>query len=221
VKPPAPRGESLGNWITRLDAKIAELEADPRVKVMTVWKGRPMVAGLIKGIERKVGAKVDRGLLEVYLQANGLGVVWVPKDVETNVRLKKNQRPSMMDLESLPPSAGIIALAPLHEVFGIGKPAFLDYSQFMAGEPPHWGFDFPGNFYTPAFVQQGTDLVVKVGDDHGAAWDGPAVSFSQYLEGVLATWGSVAARRAVFIEGKGVVAKPWTLEMTLKEALSA
>jgi hypothetical protein len=71
------------------------------------------------------------------------------------------------------------------------------------GPPPHWGFDFPGNFYTPAFVRVGDGLQVRVGDDHGAAWDGPTVSFERYLENVLATWGSIDERVKHFVKGKG------------------
>jgi hypothetical protein len=113
----------------------------------------------------------------------------------------------------------VIALMPVNEVFGLGRPRpFFDYAQFMPGAPHHWGFDFPGNYYTPAFVVTDAGLRVKVGDDHGAAWDGPAVPFERYMEAVLATWGSVEARARVFVRGSGKPPKPWRLDEALAAA---
>ncbi len=216
AKAAASTGGGVASWIARLDAKIAELRASSGAKVLAVWRGDPISSETIKEIEAKVGA-LDAGIRDFYAQANGLGLVWVLADAHVRGSLKEDGRPSMRELEDLPPSAGVIALIPLEEVFGLTEAPFFDYAEFMPASSPHWGFDFPGNFYTPAFVREGDALTVKVGDDHGAAWDGKAVSFEQYLEGVLATWGLVNARADVFIHGKGR-ARPMTLAQALAEA---
>jgi hypothetical protein len=215
AKAASPAGGVAG-WFTRLAAKIAELRAEPGAKVLAVWRGEPISSQMIEAIEGKVGA-LDAGIRDFYAQANGIGLVWVLADAHVRVSLKEDSRPSMREIEELPPSAGVIALIPLEEVFGVTEAPFFDYAEFIPASSPHWGFDFPGNFYTPAFVREGDALRVKVGDDHGAAWDGKAVSFEQYLEGVLATWGLVDARADVFIHGKGR-AKPMTLAQALAEA---
>ena len=206
----------VASWFARLEAKIAELRASSGAKVLAVWRGDPISSDLVTAIEAKVGG-LDAGLRDFYAQANGLAVVWVLADAHVRGALKEDSLPSMRELEDLPPSAGVIALMPLEKVFGVGEEPFFDYAQYMPETPSHWGFDFPGNFYTPAFVRVGTALKVKVGDDHGAAWDGKAVTFEQYLEGVLATWGLVNARADVFINGNGR-ARPMTLAQALAEA---
>lgn len=211
----------LADWVARFRSMVSTLESDPRAHVLASWEGPRMVPGLIKEVEKRIGGPLDPAIGNVYLQVNGFGVVWVPKGREVGVRLSRRKRPSMMDLEGLPPGAGVIAVMPIHEVFGLGRRPFFDYAQFMPGEPPHWGFDFPGNFYTPAFVQTSQGLMVKVGDDHGASWDAPAVTFERYMENVLATWGGVAARARVFIKGKGKPVKEESLTQALAAALSA
>ena len=135
-----------------------------------------------------------------YQQANGLALVWGPKG-ECPRPVKG--RPTMMYIEALGGARGAIYMPPVGDVFGVRGRAEFDYAQYMPGAPSHWGFDFPGNFYTPAFVRVGDGLQVRVGDDHGAAWDGPTVSFERYLENVLATWGSIDERAKQFVNGKG------------------
>ena len=217
AKAASPAGGGLASWSTRLDKMIAALRADAGVKVLAVWRGEPISPESIAAVEGKIGIGLDAGIRDFYAQANGLAVVWVLADAHVRVSLKQDGRPSMQELEELPPSAGVIALIPLEEVFGVDEAPFFDYARFMPETPPHWGFDFPGNFYTPAFVRVGSELRVKVGDDHGAAWDGKAVTFEMYLEGVLATWALVAARADVFIHGKGR-AKPMTLAQARADA---
>jgi hypothetical protein len=211
---PTPAGSGpLGDWVARLHAQVAALRAHPDVELLERRIGGPTHAKDLRLIERKLGFDLDAEVRDLYLQANGVLVVWVRHGQRGNIPRRRHL--SSRDLESMPPGAGIVALAPAHQVFGKPGPVRMDYAQFMPGAPPHWGFDFPGNYYTPAFVREGDALRVKVGDDHGAAWDGPSVSLARYLENVLATWGSVQARGHSFVRGKGAAVKPMTLDQVL------
>ncbi|MBK9754598.1 MAG: hypothetical protein IPO88_14035 [Nannocystis sp.] len=209
---PAATTGALSGWLQRLNAAIAALQAHPEVDVVANWQAPGATAAQLDAVEAKLGLKLDPAIRNLYQQVNGLALVWGPKgECPRSVK----GRPTMMYIESLWGSRGAIFLYPIGEVFGVkGRPTF-DYAQFMPGDPPHWGFDFPGNFYTPAFVQVGDELRVRVGDDHGAAWDGPTVSFERYLENVLASWGSIDQRAEQFVTGKGAAIKPMQLAKLL------
>lgn len=190
----------LADWLARLNTSIASLQADPRIDVVVNWRAPGATLAQLDAVEAKLGLKLGPAIRNLYQQADGLALVWGPKGECPPVL---RGRPKMMYIEGLGGARGAIYFPPIGEVFGVrGRPTF-DYAQFMAGAPAHWGFDFPGNFYTPAFVRVGDGLQVRVGDDHGAAWDGPTVSFERYLENVLATWGSIDERVKHFVKGKG------------------
>jgi hypothetical protein len=190
----------LGDWLARLNASIASLQADPRVDVVVNWQAPGATVEQLDAVEAKLGVKLGPAIRNFYQQVNGLALVWGPKG-ECPKPLRG--RPKMMYMESLGGARGAIYMPPVGDVFGVRGRAEFDYAQFMDGAPSHWGFDFPGNFYTPAFVRVGDGLQVRVGDDHGAAWDGPTVSFERYLENVLASWGSIDERARQFVQGKG------------------
>ena len=206
-------GGPLGDWVTQLKAQIEILKKHPDIELLEKRVGSPAQAKDLRLIERKLGFDLDPAVRDLYLQANNVLVVWIRRGQRGNI--PRSRHLSARDLESMPPGAGIIALAPAHQVFGKPGPVRMDYAQYMPGEPPHWGFDFPGNYYTPAFVRDGDTLKVRVGDDHGAAWDGPTVTLERYMEVVLATWGSIDARAKIFVRGKGAAVKPMTLDQVL------
>ena len=191
---------SLGDWLARLNTSIASLQADPRVDVVVNWQAPGATPAQLDAVEKKLGFSLGAAVRSFYQQANGLALVWGPKG-ECPRPVKG--RPTMMYIEALGGARGAIYMPPVGDVFGVRGRAEFDYAQYMPGAPSHWGFDFPGNFYTPAFVRVGDGLQVRVGDDHGAAWDGPTVSFERYLENVLATWGSIDERAKQFVNGKG------------------
>lgn len=203
----------LGDWVTRLKAQVEILKKHPGVELLAKRIGTPTQAKDLRLIERKLGFDLDPAVRDLYLQANDVFIVWIRRGERGMIPRRRHIGPR--ELENLPPGAGVIALAPAHAVFGKPGPVRMDYAKYMPGEPPHWGFDFPGNFYTPAFVRDGDTLKVRVGDDHGAAWDGPTVSLERYMEVVLATWGSVEARVKAFVRGKGAAVKPMTLDQVL------
>lgn len=209
---PAATTGALSGWLQRLNAAIATLQAHPEVDVVANWQAPGATAAQLDAVEAKLGLKLDPAIRSLYQQVNGLALVWGPKG-ECPRPVKG--RPTMMYIESLWGSRGAIFLYPIGEVFGVSGPATFDYAQFMPGDPPHWGFDFPGNFYTPAFVRVGDQLRVRVGDDHGAAWDGPTVTFERYLENVLASWGSIDERARQFVTGKGAAIQPMQLAKLL------
>lgn len=209
----APGSGPLGDWVARLNAMIAVLKKHPGVELLEKRVGTPAQAKDLRLIERELGFDLDPAVRDLYLQANGVLVVWIRRGERGNI--PRSRHLSARDLEFVPPGAGVIALAPAHQVFGKPGPVRMDYAKFMPGEPPHWGFDFPGNYYTPAFVRVDDALKVKVGDDHGAAWDGPVVTLERYMEVVLATWGSIDARARVFVRGKGAAVLPMTLDQVL------
>ena len=180
----------------------SEQELAARWWVPDAWPigGGEVASAQLDAVEKKLGFSLGAAVRSFYQQANGLALVWGPKG-ECPRPVKG--RPTMMYIEALGGARGAIYMPPVGDVFGVRGRAEFDYAQYMPGAPSHWGFDFPGNFYTPAFVRVGDGLQVRVGDDHGAAWDGPTVSFERYLENVLATWGSIDERAKQFVNGKG------------------
>ncbi len=208
TSPPGP----LSDWVSRLHARIDELWKNPAVDILSAWCAPGATESQLARVEAKLGVKLDPAIRNLYTQANGLQLVWVPRGEASHIPVCDGVM-SMYTLESLPSVGGVISLPSIGDVFGVRKNSkMLDYSTFEEpGASSKWGFDFPGNFYTPAFVRSGNGLAVMVGDDHGAAWDGPSVSFERYLENVLATWGSMDARREMFIRGRGKPVAPQPL----------
>jgi len=191
----APRGRAT-DWLARFDAQLAELQANPGVKVLSTWRGRPAAPAQLAAIEGALGVTLDPTFHALYGAANGLAQVWVPVSEARGLKALPG-RPRLADLEGLPDTAGIVFFPPLEEVLGVSGAPVLDYARFMDDAPTRWGFDFPGNYYTPALRRVGDGLVVQVGDDHGAAWDGVLVALADYLQIVLSTWGTLGARRAL------------------------
>ncbi len=201
----------LGDWVQRVHEAAAILSKHPQVDVLARWQGPPVDPAVLDAIEAKLGVPLGEAARNLYLQADGLALVWVPKGEGPRAI---RGRPTMRSLEPLT-SGGAIALWPVAEVFGLrGAPAF-DYRQTTDDGASRWGFDFPGNYYTPAFVRVGDELRVQVGDDHGAAWDGPTVTLDRYLENVLASWGALDARREQFVRGSGEAIEPVPLATLL------
>ena len=193
----------LGTYRERFLARVAELEAHEAVKVLSAGVGDPVDPAVLDAAAAKYGVTLTDEERELYARMDGCWLVWVgveAAEYDKKIHKLKKGLPRPSDLKELDLRAfRVIAMPPLAEVFG--KP--LDYASFMgAGEPPRLGFDFPGEYTTPALVVRDGRIRVEVGDDHGAAWDGRGSSLEDYVETILATYGDVELRRAIYLKGK-------------------
>ncbi|MFO0758511.1 MAG: hypothetical protein U0359_18610 [Byssovorax sp.] len=193
----------LATYRERFLAMIASLEAHDAVKVLSAGVGDPIDPAEVDAAAARASVTLSPEERELYARMNGAWLVWVgveaPEYDKKAHKLKKGP-PAPRDLEAFDTRAfRIIALAPIEQVFG--RP--FDYAKFMGpGEPPRLGFDFPGQYTTPALVVRDGRVRVEVGDDHGAAWDGSSSSLEDYVETILATFGDVELRRAIYLKGK-------------------
>lgn len=193
----------LGTYRERFLARIAELEANEAVKVLSAGVGDPVDPTIVDTAAAKYGVTLTAEERELYARMNGCWLVWVGVEAaEYDKKLHKLKKglPRPSDLKGLDLRAfRVIAMPPIEEV--LGKP--FDYASFMGeGAPPRLGFDFPGDFTTPALVVGDGRFRVEVGDDHGAAWDGRSSSLEDYVETILATYGDVELRRAIYLKGQ-------------------
>jgi hypothetical protein len=120
----------LGDWLARLNASIASLQADPRVDVVVNWQAPGATVEQLDAVEAKLGVKLGPAIRNFYQQVNGLALVWGPKG-ECPKPLRG--RPKMMYMESLGGARGAIYMPPVGDVFGVRGRAEFDYAQFMAG----------------------------------------------------------------------------------------
>lgn len=192
------------------DALVRELEAHPRVQILGVWRGEAstreaVVAAFAKGLRFVPSDEIQR----FYAERDGCALLWADAErvpATGGVYARHDAFPSFARLEDLDTTfVHAIAMPPLAQVFG---PLMLDYanppsSQGTRPAPLYprsfVGFDFPGMYFTPAFVIDGGVVRVQMGDDHGVFDDGrPTVDFATYVGAVLATRGSVHWRAQLF-----------------------
>jgi hypothetical protein len=165
------------------DRLVRELEAHPRVHIACVWRGVPCdPASLVPHFVARFGISPGDDVLSFYAARNGCALIWMAKDNPPfdPVRHARRDEPLMLGRicdDFADPSVFLIAMPPIEQVLG---PDALDYAKYHV-EPSDpldryardfIGFDFPGDYYTPAFVVERGRIEVQVGDDHGVFDDG-------------------------------------------------
>ena len=199
--PDLPRTR-LSDFRERFLAMIAELEANPDVRILCKVVGDPTSPAKLDAVATRNGFSLSAEERDFYARMNGSALVWAAihsKAYDPKVHKPKKGWPTMPFLEGLDVAAiRIISMPPFDKVFE--RP--FDYSEWLDESPPRIGFDFPGNYTTPAFVIRDGRITVEVGDDHGACWDGRSTSFEDYVETVLATYGDVTVRRDIYVDRK-------------------
>lgn len=197
-----PGTTRLGDFRERLIARIAELAARDDIKVLYSVIGDPVSPEAVDAAGAKLGVSWSPEERELYARMNGFCLVWVSTDApqfEKSIHKPKKGRPAPKLLEELDTSAfRVIDMRPIEDV--VDTP--VDYAKWLSDETPRIGFDFPGNYTTPALVIRDGRVMVEVGDDHGAAWDSRASTLEDYAETILATWGDVELRRAIYLKGE-------------------
>jgi hypothetical protein len=192
------------------DRLVRELEAHPRVHIACVWRGVPCdPASLVPHFVARFGIAPGDDVLSFYAARNGCALIWMAKDdpLFDPVRLARRDEPPFGRIyrDFVDPSMFLIAMPPIEQVLG---PDALDYAAQYHVDPGDpldryarnfIGFDFPGDYYTPAFVVERGRVEVQVGDDHGVFDDGrPTVPFDLYVDAVIATKGSIEWRNELF-----------------------
>lgn len=200
----------------RLLDMIEALKGNKAVAVVYAHIGTPLEIASLQKVASSAGVKLTPEQIAFYSEVGEFYLVWAPihhPSYDAKVHKPKPGRPNMFTLEQLDTAAfRIIAMPTLNEVL-VKNPMTYDSDDDIA----RYGFDFPGNFETPALVkeQDGT-LNVAVGSDYGADWDSRTTTFGDYVELVISSWGDVASRRTFYQSGKKAKAPaPITLESLL------
>lgn len=192
------------------DRMVRELEAHPRVRVLCVARG---AAGDSKAqvplFAKHLGIGPGDDVRAFYAARDGCALLWCDADdpaYDPARHARDDAFPRLDRQEDLPmESLHVIAMPPVAELFG---PRGFDYARGERAAPgdaleryhrSYWGFDFPRDYYTPAFCVERGRVMVQVGDDHGTFEDRrPTVAFDDYLCGVLGTRGSIPWRHRFF-----------------------
>ncbi|MFY0534476.1 BRCT domain-containing protein [Nannocystis pusilla] len=204
---PAPTGSHP--FHAAFDRLVAELEAHPRVHLAIVHRGPPRDPGsIVPPFVSRLGIAPTDDVIAFYAERDGCALVWLDRDdpqLDAAVHARDDRMPTIARIDELmTDTMHLIAMPAIDRVFG---PEGLDYSRAHAtidGEMERYarsfvGFDFVGDWYTPAFLVDRGVVRVQVGDDHGVFDDGrPTVSFDDYVGAVVATKGSNRWRGELF-----------------------
>lgn len=219
---------ALADFLPRFRQMVAALEAHPDVRILESHIAPPVSEADVRAVHEHLGAELDPAILNFHRQCDGLSLMWVTTD-------NPNADSNNTSFNDYHPGDGAINIYPLKEVFVDANWSEIHYFEFMkdheddqefAGRSYQlWDFsrsirvfdDF--NIYNMAgFVMiaaEGEPLSppVSIGDDHGACWtDARLTDFEGYMETVLATYGSIAARRRILLTYAGHRSKPLRLD---------
>ncbi|MFO0685003.1 MAG: BRCT domain-containing protein [Sandaracinus sp.] len=193
----------------RFDALAAEVAAHPRAHLVALHRGAPRDPATIDAsFVRAFGIAPGDDVRSFYAFRDGCALVFMDRedpafDAQKH-RFEEGSPRRRVFYDVMTDSTHLVVMPPLADVFG---PEGLDYAAENArlGAPRERyersfvGFDFPGDYYTPAFVVERGRVSVQVGDDHGVFDDGrPTISLDSYLDGVITTKGSVRWRNDLF-----------------------
>ena len=219
---------ALADYLPRFQQMMKELEAHPEIRIMKSYVAPPVSEADVAAVHAQLGAELDPAILNFYRQCDGLSLMWITTD---NPNADSNET----EFTGYHPGDGAINILPLRETFIGANWEGVHYFDFMkeheddeefAGESYRlWDFsrsirvfdDF--NIYNMAgfitIVETGPPLnpPISIGDDHGACWtDARLTDFNSYMETVLATYGSIAARRRILMTYAGHKSKPLRLD---------
>ncbi|WP_420813403.1 BRCT domain-containing protein [Plesiocystis pacifica] len=221
---------ALADFLPRYRAMLQELQASSEVRLLINHISPPASEADINAVSEHLGEELEASILNFYRQCDGLQLMWATTD-NANAQ-GPGVNTSFYDYH---PGDGAINILSLRETFIDADWHGQHYFDFMkdhendeefAGESyPLWDFSrsirvFDNfNIYNMAgFVMiaaKGSPLSppISIGDDHGACWtDARITDFESYMEILLATRGSIAARRELLLTYAGHRSKPLRMD---------
>jgi hypothetical protein len=201
---PAQVPGPLGDWVARLDAKIAQLRAHPDIQIVSYAAGPPVSEARIAAAEQKLGGKLPVAMANLYRQADGLSLLWIDKkwpyhEEHGEVTPLAHRRAHYKEVISLESRLqGCINILPFEAM--LWGQSWEDEIWFDHMEGDELAFakglrviDYY-NFYNMAALGIHPDLAsaqIHIGGDHGASFsDVEPMSAEDYFEHVLARAGA-------------------------------
>lgn len=225
---------ALADFLPRYQQMVATLEANPNVRILKRHIAPPASEADIRAVHEHLGAELDPAILNFYRQCDGLSLMWVTTD-------NPNADSNNTNFNDYHPGDGAINIYPIKLTFVDANWDGVHYFDFMkdhaddqefAGQSYQlWDFsrsirvfdDF--NIYNMAgfimIAAEGDPLnpPISIGDDHGACWtDARLTDFESYMELLLATYGSIEARRRTLLTYAGHRSKPLRLDRAYWQA---
>lgn len=199
--------------IARLRSMVAELNAHPDVVVTRFHVGPPASEQLLAQVQAKLGTALPDDVLSFYRRANGVSLQWFPRGTPRFARHEQTEDAPFFELPEGGEQSGVINLRAVEQLIHGHEDEY--WFSDMPTEPAeflHDGFDVAhsdlafhqslrGIDEFDAFRVTALALIdapsprVVFGDDHGADFISFApVPFAEYLDVVLATYGSYRQR---------------------------
>jgi BRCT domain type II-containing protein len=195
----------LSDFTERLRVMVGLLRQEKDVDILAFAVGAPVSEERIEAAEKKVG-KISPAILNVYRQADGVSLIWAHKKNEHYKELGAQR-----ERYRLTGYGEVIDLS--HKIQGCFN--LLPFEQMLWGEDwkGHIWFDFMKGddlkeaqglrvfdyyyFFNMAAIQTQRGFespLVYIGDDHGASFNSKPSTFEEYINGVLAGFGSIRRR---------------------------
>ena len=210
---------ALSDFLPRFEQMLATLEAHPEVRVVVARVAPPASEADIEAVHAHLGATLDPAILNFYRQCDGLALMWVTTDNPD----ADSDNPDD-DFDDYQASDGAINIQAIKYTFVDAEWREDHRFELMQGrevvefDGPIQVFDAFHFFNMAGFIMISArgptfNPPVGIGDDHGACWtDSRITDFESYMETVLATCGSIAARKRVLMQYAGNQQEPLRLD---------
>jgi hypothetical protein len=223
----------LAQYRKRFEAMVERLRAHPDIVLLNLFIADPVSKTTLASVEKKLSVPLDPAIAAFYQQCDGLSLRWISKrhpDYDPEDMRFSSKRMSWENVVATDGAEdGCICILPFEQA--LVKASWKEQLYFEDDsdeEQEEFGqksysratfnralrpFDY-FSFYNMmgfALLPDAKQLPVIMGDDHGACWtDSRITDFASYMETVLATYGSVEARRRIYGETFGHRKKPLT-----------
>lgn len=215
------------DYLRRFQDMVDELRRHPQVAVSRVHVAPPVTDEIVRKVQSGLGFELAEGILELYRQANGLSLEWVPKEhssYDPDSHDEEAHEPFDMVPQEVP--GGVIHIYPLESLLDDFEDVF--WFDWMAGQTTELAgakydllafskalrpIDYFSEYSMAALFlgDRVPDPPVLLGDDHGASFTSyRPITFETYLEGILALRGSALGRQRFF--ARAADAPPTTVE---------
>lgn len=227
----------MPDYRVRLLKMIAELKADPTIKVIVANVGEPADDASIEEFEEGQDARIHPEVLDFYRSCDGVQLLWYtvgnpavdPDEARAladafsamngvSIVERMNQLavglhsyngainiPPLEAMGDLPDLRGYATGSSRYDIEFGGKdyPAGEFFASIQVFDFYHH-YTFAGMVFATAADKELLQPLVGLGDDHGACWtDDNPISFSGYLDMIIATFGAVKGRKVALNKGRG------------------
>ncbi len=222
------------DFLRRLERMLETLESHPDIQVVWSYVAPPASPATIASVEAKYGA-LDPAITRFYSQCDGFAFLWFAKSNESfdpKKHKRRTSRPKQSDIGGDYHNAdGAAFIHPIKDTFVTADWKDRYYFDWMSNDDKQRFakrdyplldfsksiriFDSFSMYNMAAFITAAdrTNPPVVLGDDHGACWtDSKRTDFDSYIETVLATYGSIEARRRLFLTYEGHKKPPLRLD---------